>query len=30
MSLKSYLPNNLFYNHLFENGVDDKHVIKFS
>ena len=27
---KSYLLNNLFYNHLLENGVDNKHIIKFA
>ena len=29
-SRKSYLLNNLFYNHLLENGVDNKHIIKFA
>ena len=27
---KSYLLNNLFYNNLLENGVDNKHIIKFA
>ncbi|NVP23602.1 ATP-binding protein [Treponema phagedenis] len=27
---KSYLLNNLFYNHLIESGVNDKHIIKFA
>ena len=27
---KSYLLNNLFYNHLLENGVDNKHIINFA
>lgn len=27
---KSYLLNNLFYNHLLEIGVDNKHIIKFA
>lgn len=26
---KSYLLNNLFYNHLIESGVDDDHIIRF-
>ena len=27
---KSYLLNNLFYNHLLENGVDSDHIIRFA
>ncbi|MHC5099409.1 AAA family ATPase, partial [Peptoniphilus genitalis] len=27
---KSYLLNKLFYNHLLESGVDNKHIIKFA
>ena len=27
---KSYLLNNLFYNYLLENGVDENHIIKFA
>lgn len=27
---KSYLLNNLFYNHLIESGVDEEHIIKFA
>ena len=27
---KSFLLNNLFYNHLLESGVDDKHIIRFA
>ena len=27
---KSYLLNNLFYDYLIHDGVDDKHIIKFS
>ena len=27
---KSYLLNNLFYNYLLENGVDEKQIIKFA
>lgn len=27
---KSYLLNNLFYNHLIESGVDEDHIIKFA
>lgn len=27
---KSYLLNNLFYNHLLENGVDGDHIIRFA
>ena len=27
---KSYLLNTIFYNHLIENGVDEKHIIRFA
>lgn len=27
---KSYLLNNIFYNYLIENGVDENHIIKFA
>ena len=27
---KSYLLNTLFYHHLFENGVDESHIIRFA
>lgn len=27
---KSYLLNNIFYNHLLESGVEDSHIIRFS
>lgn len=27
---KSYLLNKIFYNHLIENGVDTKHIIRFA
>ena len=27
---KSYLLNNLFYNHLIENGIAESHIIKFA
>ncbi len=27
---KSYLLNNIFYNHLLESGVDEKHIIRFA
>lgn len=27
---KSYLLNNLFYNHLLSEGIDDSHIIKFA
>ena len=27
---KSYLLNNLFYKHLLEEGIDEKHIIKFA
>ena len=27
---KSYLLNNIFYNHLIESGVDESHIIKFA
>ena len=27
---KSYLLNNLFYNHLIQNGIDENHIIKFA
>lgn len=27
---KSYLLNTIFYNHLLENGVDEKHIIRFA
>ena len=27
---KSYLLNEIFYNHLFESGVDEKHIIRFA
>lgn len=27
---KSYLLNNLFYNHLIESGVEENHIIKFA
>ena len=27
---KSYLLNNIFYNHLLENGVDKEHIIRFA
>ena len=27
---KSYLLNNIFYDHLLESGVDDKHIIRFA
>ena len=27
---KSYLLNEIFYNHLLESGVDEKHIIRFA
>lgn len=27
---KSYLLNNLFFNHLTQSGVDENHIIKFA
>ena len=27
---KSYLLNDIFYNHLLESGVDEKHIIRFA
>lgn len=28
--VKSYLLNNIFYDHLIASGVDDAHIIKFA
>ena len=27
---KSYLLNNIFYNHLLESGITDDHIIRFA